>query len=489
MSTISEINPVFCTPYTELANTDALTTLTKSCPEKIEFLLKIVVNASRTRSSGADRFYPDPFVYMQHIYSETLNETDFDEFIRVISSTRPFHEKLIESCNDIQFDGELIEKIRLMRSISNSEWFVRLLYFFIFSNTVSFSLLRSEQSVNVWKINNSVEKEQDFINVRGDEVFLYHGTSDISIYSIMRNGLKNMSSTRLMSSGAAYGPGVYLSDSVSFSMSYSRSSHGNDRYILIVRVRNPKLKSSCIYVQEDREVLIIGIISFPSSLDSTVIQNYIEGRASFLNSSYKIERIRDAIEVVESVQDKLTIKDIRRQPKNHPKALALPRFKGEMRRLFSISEDSHISRINFYGDDETNPLLIELKPLEDSLLLQDFREHGIRGLVVAIYLTEHYPFEPPQLRVVAPKLERRTGRVTIGGSICNEVLYKAGWSPALNIISLTQSVISVICSKVQNGTQDDAEGRLDVNSIGQEYSYAEYLEMHSNVASKYGWDR
>ena len=96
MSTISEINPVFCTPYTELANTDALTTLTKSCPEKIEFLLKIVVNASRTRSSGADRFYPDPFVYMQHIYSETLNETDFDEFIRVISSTRPFHEKLIE---------------------------------------------------------------------------------------------------------------------------------------------------------------------------------------------------------------------------------------------------------------------------------------------------------------------------------------------------------------------------------------------------------
>lgn len=55
--------------------------------------------------------------------------------------------------------------------------------------------------------------------------YLFHGSSLANWYAILRNGLKNCSGTSLMAHGAAYGNGVYLSDSSSVSFSY-----GKDKY-------------------------------------------------------------------------------------------------------------------------------------------------------------------------------------------------------------------------------------------------------------------
>lgn len=41
----------------------------------------------------------------------------------------------------------------------------------------------------------------------------------------------------------------------------------------------------------------------------------------------------------------------------------------------------------------------------------------------------NYPYEPPFIRVVKPRFKFRTGHVTIGGSICMELLTPAGWRP------------------------------------------------------------
>ena len=41
-------------------------------------------------------------------------------------------------------------------------------------------------------------------------------------HAILRSGLKNASNTKLMTAGAAYGPGIYLSTDASMSMQYAQ---------------------------------------------------------------------------------------------------------------------------------------------------------------------------------------------------------------------------------------------------------------------------
>jgi len=54
--------------------------------------------------------------------------------------------------------------------------------------------------------------------------FAFHGSSSENWHSILRNGLKNASNTKLMTCGAAHGPGIYLSTESSLSMGFTRYS-------------------------------------------------------------------------------------------------------------------------------------------------------------------------------------------------------------------------------------------------------------------------
>ena len=46
------------------------------------------------------------------------------------------------------------------------------------------------------------------------------------------------------------------------------------------------------------------------------------------------------------------------------------------------------------------------------------------------------PAQPPYVRVIRPRFVYRTGHVTIGGSICTEMLTSAGWSPTMTMESV-----------------------------------------------------
>ncbi|CAK0801600.1 unnamed protein product [Prorocentrum cordatum] len=58
--------------------------------------------------------------------------------------------------------------------------------------------------------------------------FAFHGSPLPSWYSIVRNGLRNLSGTEFQNNGAAYGPGVYLADQLDVSEFYCNgfSGHG-----------------------------------------------------------------------------------------------------------------------------------------------------------------------------------------------------------------------------------------------------------------------
>jgi len=74
----------------------------------------------------------------------------------------------------------------------------------------------------------SPEKMVDFQREKAihGSIFAFHGSSLENWHRILHDGLKNASGTALMTTGAAYGPGIYLSPDFAVSIGYSRYSAG-----------------------------------------------------------------------------------------------------------------------------------------------------------------------------------------------------------------------------------------------------------------------
>ena len=60
-------------------------------------------------------------------------------------------------------------------------------------------------------------------------MYAFHGTGADCIYSLQRNGLRNLSNTGLMTTSAAYGQGIYISSNINTAQSYSKSMNSSFR--------------------------------------------------------------------------------------------------------------------------------------------------------------------------------------------------------------------------------------------------------------------
>lgn len=63
-----------------------------------------------------------------------------------------------------------------------------------------------------------IDKEEEFNNIKA--YYLFHGSPIGCWHGILKNGIKNLSNTKLMTSGAAHGAGVYLSNNFDISHIY-----------------------------------------------------------------------------------------------------------------------------------------------------------------------------------------------------------------------------------------------------------------------------
>ncbi len=99
--------------------------------------------------------------------------------------------------------------------------------------------------------------------------FLFHGASIFSWYPIIKNGLKVLSGTQLQANGAAYGPGIYMSDSLSVSLGYSSRSTLHGPVVGVFQLKEPidKFKKvNNIFVIPDEKILLLrALIVFKSS--------------------------------------------------------------------------------------------------------------------------------------------------------------------------------------------------------------------------------
>ena len=64
-------------------------------------------------------------------------------------------------------------------------------------------------------------------------------------------------------------------------------------------------------------------------------------------------------------------------------------------------------------------------------LWRDMRDLRIRGIQLNMVFPENFPFSPPFLRLLSPRIER--GFVMEGGAICMELLTPRGWASAYTI--------------------------------------------------------
>lgn len=83
----------------------------------------------------------------------------------------------------------------------------------------------------------------------------------------------------------------------------------------------------------------------------------------------------------------------------------------------------------------------------ESELAADMRELNIPYILLHMVFTDNFPFVPPFMRVISPKIEK--GFVMEGGAICMELLTPRGWASAYTIEAvITQFAASVVKGQV-----------------------------------------
>merc|ERR1719379_2781174 len=89
-----------------------------------------------------------------------------------------------------------------------------------------------------------------------------------------------------------------------------------------------------------------------------------------------------------------------------------------------------------------------------------------------------FPFSPPFIRILRPRFQFHTGHVTVGGSICMELLTPAGWLPSYSL----ENVFVQIRSEMTEGG-----GRVDFQQGDRDYPEAEARDAFQRVARQHGW--
>lgn len=116
----------------------------------------------------------------------------------------------------------------------------------------------------------------------------------------------------------------------------------------------------------------------------------------------------------------------------------------------------------------------------ESELGNDMKELGIGYILLHLVFPENFPFSPPFMRVISPRIEK--GFVMEGGAICMELLTPRGWASAYTV----EAVIMQFAASVVKG-----QGRIQRKTKGQkvfsrkiaEESFRSLVKTHE----KYGW--
>jgi ubiquitin-protein ligase len=314
------------------------------------------------------------------------------------------------------------------------------------------------QEITQFMIKHGNDKENEFSSEfkKHGSLFLYHGSSYENWYSIMRNGIKICSGTKLMTAGKAYGSGVYLSDDINYSIRYSQGKHIVMGIFELINNPQHYKKTKEIYVVNDENMLLLRyILIIPNirTVSSTIAQ--------LLNIKFGKCEIENKAKAV----NKISMARNRRLMGEYKKILQLDPAK--LGFILEINDDELDIWNVYINDFYDNPgLLLELKKLH------------IPHIHVEIRFPETFPMKPPFARIVTPRFEYRTGHITEGGSFCTELLSNSGWSPMTSLENLIVNLKYLIL-----------EGGGHINPVNTmvPYDFKKAVESFHRVSVGHGW--
>ena len=112
-----------------------------------------------------------------------------------------------------------------------------------------------------------------------------------------------------------------------------------------------------------------------------------------------------------------------------------------------------------------------------SALDKDLKKVPGKRIVLSVAFSSSYPATPPYVRVIRPRFAFRTGHVTIGGSICTEMLTSQGWLPSMTMESV---LLGIRTNMLVGGARLDPHNKHD-------YSEMEAKVAFDRMVREHGW--
>lgn len=250
---------------------------------------------------------------------------------------------------------------------------------------------------------------EDKFNVSDPEYF-FHGSGIENWHSILRNGIKNASGTKLQVNGAAYGSGVYLGTNAGVSYGYCR---GQIIAMGVVQVLDDYKKwmknGNSFLVVRDDSVLLLRYIIFFKGTGSTKYSSY--GSSFDPITKYFRE----------------TLKYKKSAAMSSLGMIAKKRVRGEIKRVDMKLKEK--VKLESNGSDVSN-----------LIATMTFPENKVKKIKVAIKLPDDFPASPPKIALRSPKLSGLTDMVTSSGGIIMKKLCGNAWKPSNTFWSMFSDI-------------------------------------------------
>lgn len=411
-----------------------ITDLYRKDPIVCEFLINILIVGS-THPKQEKIFNPLP---------QIMNINNIIEFKEVLNEEIKKNNININIIKEANNDIDLIRKIGsiaysiINNAISDNFFSINSLNnytqnIFDLLSSKKLKLTKSEDifdtdSIKFINFNYSFEIENTFKK----EYYLFHGTSLYSWYPIIKNGLKVMSGTEFEANGAAYGKGIYLSDSFSFSLGYSGYNNRNN---LLYNSKNTKKQSDQIidldnWVQ-NINTKVVGVFEINDN-----IQNHKKTTNIFVVANEKILLLRYLILVEKNFTnyDDITdyfVKYLGSINKfNNKKSIDIKnkRLSSELKLLEANSNILNVEIIN-----ETTEWVIELK---------EIKQHKAK---LQIYFND-YPKLPPKI-ILDMDIKKKI-ICDDNNKIILEDLNPANWNLTNNLSKLVDKICNCLLNSI-----------------------------------------
>lgn len=405
--------------------------IVKDCYEHDKLVFKLILETTKHGIKSVRKhlvFNPLPPMYNEISELEQLIISDHFE---------KNNENIYDIIKHSKNDNDIIKKM--------SDKIYGLLKFIILSNNFR---LKSVNMTDKDIFTKEIDYEKDMVcyeiihdmvktelfNAREPE-YLYHGSNIGNWYSIMRNGLKNCSGTSLMSAGAAYGNGIYLSDNANISNVYS-SGHidSNIRILGIAQVLNKDIykKAEGIFVVPDEnKVLLKYLITLPG-----------KNKTSFTNIVNFIKNRENEIKLSNVSMINLLIKRLTRE--------------------LHIIEKKNGNNINIQIEQSNDKIIWKISIKKNNLNL---------GLLFIFGLS--FPVDPPILMIQSPIIDvEPNNNIYNNGVIYIEEIAPKNWNTKTRIYKIYQKIIQII----------DKLNICEVKNI--EYKFMDVLGDYDNLLKK-----